>query len=246
MKRPLGLIAINFVTKRTIIIPTFNEAQNIEALVQSIRTSNAQVFILVVDDNSPDGTAEIVKRLAMTDSRLSLLLREQKNGLGRAYIDAFKRVLEDPEVESIAMMDADFSHDPKRLPAMFERLSCHDVVVASRYVRGGGIVGWEFWRKLLSFFGNVYCKLILRMPLFDATSGFYCLRTEMLRRIDFESMNASGYAFQIEFKYLLWKHGARFSEFPIIFTNRVGGESKISGHIVGEGILAPWRMLFKK
>ena len=232
--------------KRIVIIPTFNEAENIEAFISAVRSTDEEVGIMVVDDSSPDGTADIVERLTKTDGRLSLFLRKQKNGLGRAYIDAFGKALQDSDVESVAMMDADFSHDPKCLPAMFGELSKFDVVVGSRYVRGGGIVGWELWRKFLSFFGNLYCKLILRMPIFDATSGFYCLRADTLRKIDFSAIDASGYAFQIEFKYLFWKHGARFLEFPIVFTNRVGGESKMSGHIISEGIFAPWRMLFKK
>ena len=143
-------------------------------------------------------------------------------------------------------MDADFSHSPDCLIEMFKKLGDYDVVVGSRYIKGGKVAGWELWRKLLSYFGNVYCKIILRLPVFDATSGFYCLRTEILRKLDLSSIDASGYAFQIEFKYLLYKHGARFVEFPITFTNRAGGGSKMSGHIISEGIFAPWKMLFKK
>jgi len=232
--------------KRVVIIPTFNEAQNIQALMDKIQVVMPEVYILVVDDNSPDGTGDIVSENAKTNARVSLLSQKKKNGLGRAYLYAFEKVLADPDVAEIAMMDADFSHDPKCLPAMFGELVHFDVVVGSRYVAGGGIVGWEFWRRLLSFFGNVYCKLVLRMPVFDATSGFYCLRADALRLVSLSSMDASGYAFQIEFKYFLWKRGARLREFPIVFTNRVGGESKISGHIISEGVLAPWRMLFKK
>jgi len=234
------------VKKRIVIVPTFNEAQNIQALMDKIHSVLPEIYIVVVDDNSSDGTGHIVSENAKTNARVSLLSQKEKNGLGRAYLYAFEKVLADPDVAEIAMMDADFSHDPKCLPAMFEELAHYDVVVGSRYVKGGGIVGWELWRRFLSFFGNVYCKLILRMPLFDATSGFYCLRSDALRLISLSSMDASGYAFQIEFKYFLWKRGARLKEFPIIFTNRVGGESKMSGHIVSEGILAPWRMLFKK
>ena len=145
--------------KRVVIIPTFNEAQNIQALMDKIQVVMPEVYILVVDDNSPDGTGDIVSENAKTNARVSLLSQKKKNGLGRAYLYAFEKVLADPDVAEIAMMDADFSHDPKCLPAMFGELAHCDAVVGSRYVAGGGIVGWEFWRRLLSFFGNAYCKL---------------------------------------------------------------------------------------
>ncbi len=232
--------------KRTVIIPTYNEAQNIKAIIGRVLAVDSSLNVLVVDDNSPDGTAGIVESITKGNDRVTLLLRKEKNGLGKAYINAFQKILEDGQVTEIAMMDADFSHDPDSLPQMFKRLADYDVVVGSRYVKGGGIAGWELWRKFLSYFGNVYCKIILRLPVFDATSGFYCLRVDTLRRLDLTTIDASGYAFQIEFKYLLYRLGARFIESPIIFANRAGGESKMSGHIISEGILAPWRMLFKK
>ncbi|MSU55400.1 MAG: polyprenol monophosphomannose synthase [Candidatus Taylorbacteria bacterium] len=231
---------------RLIIIPTYNEAQNIEALIYKILSIDQSASVLVVDDNSPDGTAEIVKRIMKGDIRVSLLSRQKKQGLGKAYIHAFSEILKDVQISEIAMMDADFSHNPDYLPEMFNLLSNCDAVIGSRYVRGGGIEGWELWRRILSYFGNVYCKTILRLPVYDLTSGFYCIKTEMLHKLELSSFDASGYAFQIELKYLLYKKGARFKEFPIIFANRLGGESKISSHIISEGVLAPWRMLFKK
>jgi dolichol-phosphate mannosyltransferase len=232
-------------TKRIVIIPTFNEAHNIGSLLKKIGKILPDSNVLVVDDSSPDGTGEIVKNYSKTNPKVSLLTRKEKRGLGEAYLNAFDEILKDPEVSEIAMMDADFSHKPEYLPQMFGMLSEHDVVIGSRYIRGGETVGWELWRRILSFMANLYCKLILRMSVWDATSGFYTIKTEALRRIDFSSIDVSGYAFQIEFKYLLWKQGLKLKEFPVTFVNRVGGESKISGHIVSEGIVAPWKMLFK-
>jgi len=231
--------------KQVVIIPTFNEAANIKALLLRISAVAPKANVLVVDDSSPDGTAEIVRDFQKNNPRLSLLVRQKKEGLGRAYLAAFQTVLKDPEVESVVMMDADFSHNPDYVPAMLDLLSSCDMAVGSRYVQGGGTSGWEAWRRLLSFFGNLYCKIILRMPVFDATAGFSAIRAEVLRQVDLSSIGVSGYAFQVELKYLLFRHGARLKELPIIFVNRVGGESKISGHIVNEGILAPWKLLFK-
>lgn len=232
--------------KQVIIIPTFNEAPNIRGLMENIKNLLPDAHIVVVDAASPDGTAGIVKAFAETKPRVSLLSQKEKNGLGKAYLYAFELVLKDENVTEVAMMDADFSHNPACLPAMFEALSRYDVVVGSRYVKGGKIAGWELWRKLLSFLANVYCRIILRLPVFDATGGFYCIRAEVLRRLDLSSIDSSGYAFQIELKYLLHKQKVKFKEFPITFANRAGGESKMSGHIISEGVLAPWKMLFKK
>ncbi|MCR4311487.1 MAG: polyprenol monophosphomannose synthase [Candidatus Taylorbacteria bacterium] len=232
--------------KRVIIIPTYNEAENIRGLLSEIRTLLPEVSVVVVDDSSPDGTGDVIRAYAATDTFVSLLSRPEKDGLGKAYLFAFEHILKDGEVSELFMMDADFSHNPKYLPSFFQALAQYDVVVGSRYVSGGGIAGWELWRKWLSYFGNLYCRILLRLPVLDATSGFYALRADVLRKLDFQSIDASGYAFQIEFKYLLHKQKARFKEFPIVFANRAGGESKMSGHIISEGIGAPWKMLWKR
>jgi dolichol-phosphate mannosyltransferase len=227
-----------------VITPTYNEAVNIGTLVAEIFKHAPDVSVLVVDDNSPDGTADVVLKLQEQYPRLSLFLRDRKEGLGRAYLSAFKRVLND--TDAVIMMDADLSHRPEYLPAMIAASRDADVVVGSRYVKGGGTQGWELWRRILSRWGNWYARNVTRLPVHDCTAGFMLLTTDMLKKIDFERFDLSGYAFLIELKYLLWKAGARMAQVPIIFRNRVGGESKISSHIINEGILAPWKMVFKK
>ncbi|MEK7629849.1 MAG: polyprenol monophosphomannose synthase [Patescibacteria group bacterium] len=232
--------------KNIVIIPTYNEKQNISKLVETIFEILPQIHILVVDDSSPDGTGDVVKDLQKRFPNLSLLARKKKEGLGKAYLNAFEGILKDSDAKNIIMMDADFSHNPSCLPLMLEASSGRDVVIGSRYVKGGGTAGWELWRRLLSRWGNFYARTITRLPIADCTGGFILIKTHFLKKVDFSIIDASGYAFLIEFKYLLWKSGARFQEFPIVFKNRIGGESKISKHIIIEGILAPWKMIFKK
>lgn len=227
-----------------IIIPTYNERQNISVLIPKIVEVVPMAQILVVDDNSPDGTGELVRELMISYPNLSLLSRPDKQGLGRAYIEAFKQVLTESWVEVVVMMDADGSHDPKYLPAMIAALGQGEVIVGSRYTQGGGTVGWEWWRRLLSFCGNIYCRLITGLPINDCTGGFNVITKTHLAKIDLSSMDTSGYAFIMELKYLLYLVGARFKEVPIVFKNRIEGESKLSGHIISEGVVAPWRMRF--
>lgn len=231
--------------KDLIIIPTYNEKENISLLVEEIFKDIPSVFIMVVDDNSPDGTGRVVEDLKKRFPNLSLLSRGKKEGLGKAYINAFQRALEDGDIRSVVMMDADFSHDPKYLKEIFKKGEEYDVVIGSRYIKEGGTEGWELWRRILSFGGNLYCRMITRIPIFDCTGGFNLIRTEMLRKIDLSNMDMSGYAFTMELKYGLYKAGARFFEVPIIFKNRAGGESKISSHIISEGVFAPWKMILK-
>ena len=232
--------------KDLIIIPTYNERENITLLVEEIFKVMPQVFIMVADDNSPDGTGVVVKNLAQKLPQLSLLSREKKEGLGRAYTHAFQVALANPEIESVVMMDADWSHHPKYLKAIFEKKGSYDVVMGSRYTEGGGTEGWELWRRVLSFGGNLYCRLITKMPVKDCTGGFNLIHTNILRKIDLSNIDMSGYAFIMELKYHLHKAGASFHEVPIIFKNRTGGESKINNHIISEGVLAPWKMILKK
>lgn len=229
-----------------VIIPTYNEKDNIKSIILDIFKITPGINVLVVDDSSPDKTATVVKSLQSEYSNLSLLERPRKEGLGKAYLDAFRSVLENNEIRRVIMMDADFSHDPKYLPELLEAAKDFDVVVGSRYVKGGGTIGWEFWRRFLSKFGNVYSRRVTGMPIFDCTGGFNLIKTDFLRKIDLSCVAMSGYAFQIELKYLLWRSGAQFKELPIIFKNRLSGESKISNHIIREGILAPWKIKRKK
>ncbi|MFH1894709.1 MAG: glycosyltransferase [Patescibacteria group bacterium] len=232
--------------KDVIVIPTYNESKNIIQIITEIFKLLPKIFILVVDDNSPDGTAGIVKNLEKDYPNLSLLLRNKKEGLGRAYINAFEEILKDKNVKKIVTMDADFSHNPQYLTKMLKAAESSDVVIGSRYIRGGKTKGWELWRRILSRGANFYCRLVIQLPIFDYTSGFNIINADFLRKIDFSKIDVSGYAFLIELKYLLWKENASLKEIPILLKNRRGGESKIASHIIEEGILAPWKMIFKK
>ncbi|MEQ1561651.1 MAG: polyprenol monophosphomannose synthase, partial [Nitrospira sp.] len=231
--------------KDVIILPTYNERENIGNIVPMIFSVVPDIYILVADDNSPDGTADVVRELQKKYKRLDLISRPQKNGLGRAYINAFKHVLKDTDVRTVIMMDADLSHQPKYLPEMLKKSYDFSVVTGSRYVKGGETVGWETWRVILSFLGNFYCRNITGMPIMDCTAGFNVISTDLLRKIDFSNIDMSGYAFIMELKYNLHLAGGEFYEVPITFVNRVGGESKMSSHIISEGVVAPWKMRFK-
>lgn len=230
-----------------VIIPTYNEKETIENILNEVFNHLPHSKILVVDDSSPDGTADIVKKIQEKDNRVHLLSRKGKEGLGKAYIHAFKHSFENLNPSKIVMMDADMSHHPKYLPEMEKLLdSGINVVVGSRYVRGGDTVGWERWRKALSYYGNIYARFITGIPVNDLTAGFYMIDSNLLKSINLEEIDSSGYAFQMELKNLLRKNNGKFFELPIIFGNRVGGESKISNHIISEGIIAPWKIRFKK
>lgn len=228
--------------KYVILIPTYNEAETIERIISEIFRQYPEVFIKIIDDNSPDGTANIVHSLSKKYSHLSLLNRPKKEGLGKAYIHGFKEVLKDLEATHLIMMDADMSHDPKYLGEIIEQSKTCDLVIGSRYITGGKTIGWETWRKALSYFGNLYARIILRTGVHDLTGGFNCMSLSKLREINLEAFDSSGYAFQIELKYTFIIHRATFKEVPIIFANRTGGESKISNHIISEGIIAPWKI----
>lgn len=230
----------------TVVIPTYNEKENVAMIVARVRASLPEGRVFVVDDSSPDGTAEIVREIMKSDPHVQLLIREKKEGLGKAYMHAFREIIKDRDVRTVVMMDADFSHDPKYVPEMVGKRESHHVIVGSRYVKGGATIGWELWRRLLSFFGNLYSRIVTGLPIRDLTGGFNAIDADYLRKIDFSVMDMSGYAFQIELKYELSRLGAKFAEIPIVFTNRIGGESKISNHIIREGILAPWKIRLRK
>jgi dolichol-phosphate mannosyltransferase len=230
----------------TVIVPTYNESKSIELIIREIKKVVPTIRILVVDDNSPDGTHHIVESLAKADPSIRLLLREKKEGLGKAYINAFTELRKDPTVEKIIMMDADFSHDPKYLPKLIDASKKAELVIGSRYIAGGDTQGWEKWRKLLSTFANFYCRVITRMNINDSTGGFNLITLRHLDDALLQKIHLSGYAFQMELKYLLWKKGLRIVEIPILFKNRREGESKMSNHIIIEGVFAPWRMILKK
>lgn len=232
--------------KNFIILPTYNEKENISPLINEIFSLLPEIHILVVDDNSPDGTAITVEKLMVKYPNLLLLKRPGKNGLGGAYIAGFKKLLADTEVENIFEMDADFSHNPKYLSQMLKEAENYGLVIGSRYIKGGGIAKWELWRKILSVGGNFYVRILLGRHIHDWTGGFHCIKVDYLRKVDLDKIDLSGYAFQLGIKYALVKAGANVKEIPIIFEARRGGESKMSGHIISEGIIAPWKILLKK
>ncbi len=231
------------ITKIVKIIPTYNEKENIVSLVPAIFKVMPQAAVLVVDDDSPDGTAEAVRELGRGYQKLSVHQRTSERGFGRSYLDGFKKVMGDNH-EAIVMMDADFSHDPAAVPAMIEKLADYEVVIGSRYTSGGGIKNWSWRRRLLSRFANYYAKLILNSPVSDLTTGFMCLQRSALDKIDLDAIRSEGYSFLIELKYRLIKAGCSFHEHPIIFDERREGQSKMSAKVIWEAIWTPWRIRF--
>jgi dolichol-phosphate mannosyltransferase len=228
------------------IVPTYNERDNVENLAGQIFATVPAIEVLVVDDMSPDGTADAVRSLQSRFPRLKLLYRTEDRGFGPAYLAGFREVMQNADIDAILMMDADMSHNPAHIPAMLERIATCDAVIGSRYTANGGVSGWELWRRILSKAGNRYVRAVTGMPFRDCTSGFNLIRTDLLRRLDLNGIGSSGYAFLMELKHLMWRSGANVQEVPIIFLNRAGGESKLSGHIVTEGIRSPWRVRFGK
>ncbi len=229
--------------KKLIVIPTYNEAENIEPLIEEILETVPDVNILVVDDSSPDGTGEIVEGLAKKDNRINLLSRTKKEGLGRAYVAGFKWAL-NHGYDIICQMDSDFSHQPRHLPTFFDTIKECDVVLGSRYIPGGETEGWPLRRKLLSKGGNLYARTILGLPFSDLTGGFKCFRQKVLKAINLDEVGAQGYAFQMEMTYRAFKKGFKIKEIPIVFPDRLRGESKLSGSIFWESLAIPWRLRF--
>jgi dolichol-phosphate mannosyltransferase len=199
------------------------------------------LHVLVVDDGSPDGTASIVKEHPLFGSRIHILERTKKQGLGRAYVAGFRWALE-RDYQLIFEMDADFSHDPKYIPAMREAAREADLVVGSRYLTGVNVVNWPMKRLLLSWVANKYAKFVTGLPIQDCTGGFKCFRREALEMIDLDKIAAGGYSFQIEMNYKLWKKGGRLKEIPIVFVDRYAGASKMSGTIIGEALYLVLRL----
>lgn len=222
-----------FRIKTVVLIPTYNESGTILPLISAIRTSLPGGDIVIVDDASPDGTGRLVSAIAARDSKVLLIERAGKFGLGTAYIEGFRRVLSEG-YEIVISMDADFSHDPARLPTMVQQLENCDVVIGSRYVRGGSTPNWRIIRRFISRFGNWIARTTLGLPIRDCTSAFRCYRKEALTRVNFEQIKVVGYGFLIETIRQLSKAGVRISEMPITFIDRRVGKSKLSGGIVFE------------
>ena len=232
---------------KLIIIPTYNEKENIENIILKIFDLEGSFNILIIDDGSPDGTAKIVKELQKKYSKsLFLIERSGKLGLGTAYIHGFKWALEN-NYEYIFEMDADFSHDPKDLPRLYD--ACHknngDLAIGSRYVKGVNIVNWPMSRLLMSFFASKYVKTITGMPIHDSTAGFKCYKRKVLEKINLDKIEFIGYAFQIEMKFKSWKYGFNIVEVPVIFTDRQEGNSKMSGGIFYEALFGVIKMKLK-
>lgn len=226
-----------------VVIPTYNERENLPRIVTQVLEQGPQFHILVVDDNSPDGTGEVADALARTHpGRVQVLHREGKEGLGKAYVAGFRRALEDGYAR-ICEMDADLSHPPERLPAMMEAAHTHDFVIGSRYVGGRvTVVNWPIGRLLISYFGTVYARVITGLPVSDATGGFNMFERKVLEALDLDAIESTGYTFQIELKLRAWKKGFAFVEIPIVFTERDQGESKMSKRIVLEAVWKVWKL----
>ena len=235
-----------------VIIPTYNERENIENIVKAVLGLEKDFHVLIIDDGSPDGTADIVRQVQVSfPERLFLLERAGKQGLGTAYIAGFKWALENG-YSYIFEMDADFSHNPNDLPRLYK--ACHDdgadVSIGSRYVSGVNVVNWPMGRVLMSYFASKYVRIVTGMPVCDTTAGFKCYRREVLETIGLDKIRFKGYAFQIEMKFTAWKYGFKIVEVPVIFVNRELGTSKMNTGIFGEaffGVLQlKWSSLFKK
>ena len=234
-------------TRVAVCLPTYNEAENVDLMLDAVVAvfdeNGIDGRVLVIDDASPDGTAEIVDRHAATDPRIAVLRRERKEGLGLAYRDGFRRVL-DEGAEEVVQMDCDFSHDPEVIPSLLAALDEVDFVLGSRYVRGGGVVGWPLLRQAISKGGCFYARVILGIPVHDLTGGFKAWRADVLEYLLGRSIDARGYGFQVQMTYEAVRAGYRVRELPIVFRERVRGESKMSVDVVREAALMVPRLRF--
>ena len=229
--------------KALVIVPTYNEAENIRELVPRILDQDPGMEILVVDDNSTDGTGALVDELRQTEPRLHVLHRPKKLGLGTAYVAGFRYALEH-QYDLVFEMDADFSHDPDSIPAFLDAVKDADLVLGSRYLNGVTVVNWPLSRLILSFGANVYTRLITGMPIKDATGGFKCFRRATLESIDLNRVRSDGYGFQIEMNFKAWRQGLRIKEIPILFVDRRVGISKMNRKIIWEAMWLVWKIRF--
>lgn len=229
--------------KPLIVIPTYNEVENIRKLIPVLLDLPVEPEVLVVDDSSPDGTGEAVRGFDST-GRVHLLSRPKKAGLGQAYVAGFKWALEREEFDPIVQMDADFSHNPDKVTELVEALEDHDLAIGSRYCSGVNVVNWPLSRLLLSWFANRYTKMVTGLPVEDATGGFKAFRREALRKLDLSRIKSDGYSFQIEVTYKLYKAGCSLVEVPIIFVDRHAGSSKMTRSIVWEAVWVVWHLRF--
>ncbi len=231
--------------KKIVVIPTYNEKENLERIVDAVLGVDAENEVLVVDDASPDGTGDIADRLVAQSARVHVLHRAGKAGIGPAYRDGFRHAL-GLGADLVVQMDADFSHPVEALPRFYKLIEENDLVLGSRYIDGITVVNWPMGRLMLSYFGNIYAKLVLGgMPVNDATGGFKCWRREVLEGIDLDAVRSNGYGFQIEMTFRSWWRGYRIIETPIVFADRREGTSKMTFSIAIEALLMVWRLRFQ-
>ena len=227
-----------------VILPTYNEADNLPRIVPSILEQDPRIDVLVVDDDSPDGTGALADDLSQASDRVNVIHRSEKQGLGGAYIEGFRWGLE-RNYDLLFEMDADFSHRPDALPLFIEKARDFDIVLGSRYLDGRvTVINWPMSRLLISFFGSWYVRFVTRLPVHDATGGFNCWRREVMESLDFSRIESNGYTFQIELKLRAWRKGFSLTEIPIIFEERESGGSKMSKRIVREAIWKVWKLRF--
>ena len=229
--------------KTLVIIPTYNEAENVSAIIDAALKQKKSIDVLIVDDNSPDGTSNLVRDKQKKNKRIHLIEREGKMGLGSAYVTGFKYALEN-NYDYIFEMDADFSHDPDDIPRILDEMEHNDLVIGSRYLKGINVVNWPLRRLILSFFAAQYAKIITGMRINDPTGGFKCFRREVLASVDLDDILSDGYSFQIEMNFRTWVKKFRIKEISIVFTDRRVGQSKMSKKIVREAIIVVWKLKY--
>ena len=231
--------------KTLIISPTYNEHKNISDLISKIKNVNNKYHILIIDDNSPDGTGKIVEDIMTKYDNVFLIKRKGKLGLGTAYCEGFNWAINN-KYDTIIQMDADLSHNPKDIPKLIAELKNADLIIGSRYIDGVNVINWPISRLLLSYFANVYARLIIGLNIKDLTGGFKCYNRMALQNIDISSIKSEGYSFQIELNFLVWINGFKLKEIPIVFTDRTIGESKMNKSIIIEAIFIVPKLFFKK
>lgn len=227
--------------KILVVTPTYNERRNVGTLIETVFDVNPEYHILVVDDNSPDGTADYVEEMKSSLPHIHIIRRKDKLGLGTAYLEGFKYAL-GHEYDAVVQMDADMSHDPRDIPRMVERLSEFDLVLGSRYCDGVSVVRWPIRRLIISYGANKYTRMVTGLPVSDATGGFKCWKRQVLEAINLDSVRSQGYSFQIEMTFRAWHKGFQVTEIPIIFIDRTVGQSKMTRSIMVEAALMVWRL----
>jgi dolichol-phosphate mannosyltransferase len=224
-----------------VVMPTYNERENIPTIVPLVLGQRPGIHVLIVDDNSPDGTGQLADEMAEADDRINVIHREGKLGLGTAYIAGFKWALE-RDYEYVFEMDSDFSHNPEHIPEFLDAAQEYDLVLGSRYLKGVTVVNWPMSRLLLSYFANIYARVITGLPFSDTTGGFKCYHRKVLEGIDLDAITSEGYSFQIETSFRAWRKGFKIGEITIVFTDRTEGSSKMSGRIIREAVWKVWKL----